>query len=390
MRLARLIATILAIILPANMATACAICFSGLVVTIGQKLDAADQAVLALALADEGQFRIVDVIKGDVARGGIILESGLSPVGTQLMMTSDGVAAAPKAPAPQKGETLLLLRNRLSKQWTSAGAIGIEFGDWLRQLAGAGRGNDNRPAGARPFGLQASDALSDSEWRDRVALVASHLESADPLAAEIAYGEIARAPYGALRSLGPSLHAAKIAKWIDDPALASRRPAYTLLLGIAGGADEAADLEQRLDAAWRAQDAANLSAMLAADLELRGPGRVAWVEARYLADRKRTLPEIEAALLGLSVHGRANAAVPRERVIEAYRLFIRERRPMAGFVAPDLAEWGAWEATADYMAILQSNVVKDPASEFMIARFIEQSPDASAKEALRAFLRRPE
>ncbi|MGE3875229.1 MAG: hypothetical protein AB7F74_19925, partial [Parvibaculaceae bacterium] len=353
---------------------ACAICFSGLIATVGQKLDAADQAVLALPLADGGQFRIVDVIKGDIAGGGTVVEAGLSREGTQLMMTPDGVAAVRKAPAPQKGETLLLLRNRLSKRWTNAGAIDGEFGPWLRQLAAAGRGDDDRPAGARPFGGQASDGLSESEWRDRVALVAPHLESADPLAAEIAYGEIARAPYGALRSLRPSLDAVKIAKWIDDPALASRRSAYTLLLGIAGGVDEAAGLEQRLDAAWTAQDAANLSAMLAADLEIRGPGRVAWVEAKYLADRKRTLPEIEAALLGLSVHGRANAAVPRERVIAAYRFFIKEHRPMAGFVAPDLAEWGAWEATADYMAILQSKVVKDPASEFMIARFIEQSP----------------
>jgi hypothetical protein len=47
-------------------------------------------------------------------------------------------------------------------------------------------------------------------------------------------------------------------------------------------------------------------------------------------------------LLALSVHGGANGAVPRERVIQAYGLFIRERKPMAGFVALELADWEYW------------------------------------------------
>ena len=40
--------------------------------------------------------------------------------------------------------------------------------------------------------------LSDAEWRERVALAASYLEDREPLAAEIAHGEISRAPYNAL------------------------------------------------------------------------------------------------------------------------------------------------------------------------------------------------
>jgi len=40
----------------------------------------------------------------------------------------------------------------------------------------------------------------------------------------------------------------------------------------------------------------NLAAMLAADLGLRGPSRVARIERKYLVDRQRTLPEIEAAM----------------------------------------------------------------------------------------------
>jgi hypothetical protein len=147
-----------------------------------------------------------------------------------------------------------------------------------------------------------------------------------------------------------------------------------LLLGIAGGPENAVELEQRIDAALLARDATNLSAMIAADLELRGPSRVGWLETTYFADRQRTLPEIDAALLALSVHGEANAAVPRERVIEAYRYFIKVRKPMAGFVAMELASWEAWDATADFVEIIRSKAVKDPAGQFAIVSYLKSSP----------------
>ena len=193
-----------------------------------------------------------------------------------------------------------------------------------------------------------------------------------------------------MRMLKSELDAAKIATWIDDPKLVSRRPAYTLLLGIAGGPDDAIELERRIDTALKARDATNLSAMLAADLELRGPTRIDWLQQTYFADRKRTLPEINAALLALSVHGGADATVPREKVIEAYRYFIKVRRPMAGFVAMELADWQAWDATADYVDIIRSKAVKDPAGEFAILSYLKQSPATVAQAALQQSSDQPE
>ena len=55
---------------------------------------------------------------------------------------------------------------------------------------------------------------------------------------------------------------------------------------------------------------------------------------------------------------------------------------MAGFVAPDLAEWEEWGATADYVALLASGAVTDPASEFAIRSYVGQSPDVAARSAL--------
>jgi hypothetical protein len=224
--------------------------------------------------------------------------------------------------------------------------------------------------------------LTDAEWRERVALVAPYLETPEPLAAEIAYGELIRAPYRAMRTLKPQLDAARISTWINDPKLASRRPVYTLLLGIAGGPEDAIEIERHIDQALLAGDATNLSAMLAADLELRGPSRLGWLKATYFADRQRTLPEIDAALLALSVHGEADVIVPRERVIEAYRYFIKVRKPMAAFVAMELANWEAWDATADYVEIIRLKAVKDPAGQFAILSYLKSSPLTAGQAAL--------
>ena len=49
--------------------------------------------------------------------------------------------------------------------------------------------------------------------------------------------------------------------------------------------------------------------------------------------------------------------------------------PMAG----DLR---AWDATADYVALIEAGAVTDPAEEFAILAFLRQSPDPAAKAAL--------
>jgi hypothetical protein len=216
-----------------------------------------------------------------------------------------------------------------------------------------------------------------------VALAAPYLENPTPLAAEIAHGEISRAPYIALRTLKPELVAHALTRWIDDPKLAARRSTYILLLGIAGGPQDAVRLRLSTDAKRQAHDAADLAAMLAADLGLSGPTRLEWIETNYLVDPDRTLAEIKAALLALSVHGKADATVPQTRVIAAYQLFIQQRRSMAGFVAQELADWEYWDATPDYVEVLKSKAVRDPAAHFLIVNYLQRSPRSAAKAALR-------
>jgi len=330
----------LVLLLAASSASACPICLRGVTLSPAQQIAAADRAVLVERNKPRGSYEVVATIKGDAAPGSIALP--------------DAVA---------HGTTLLAVRPTPSADWLVVGPVSRERAEVLRKIVA------DMPA----------DTASDAQWASHVAFMLPYLHDSDPLIESIADGEFERAPYAALRTLRPRLEAALYAKGLDDP---SHQALYTVLYGIASG--DTAAIDRRIDDARRAKDATNLAALLAADLEIRGPSRVDFIEKAYFADRERTLPEIRAALLALSVHGGANAAVPRSRVIAAYRVFMKERKPMAGFVAHDLAKWDYWDASAEYVQLLKADALPDPASRVAVIAYLLQSPSAQTRAAARA------
>jgi hypothetical protein len=332
-------------------AAACPICLGAGQPSRAQELAAAQQAVLAVPTAEASRFRVVEVIHGERPSSSIV-EGGYPRVGPAMDTT-----------AP-KGKPLLLVRTDPFPAWVILGAIGAEQSGWLRKFA----------AGKR------ADEMSAEDWRARVALVLPYLENAEPLTAELAYGELSAAPYAAMRSAKPQLAARAVRAWLADPKLAARQRLYLLLLGLAGNEGDAAVLDQRVEAAWRSGDATNLASMLAADLELRGVARMPWIEERYLRDRARSAPEISAVLLALSVHGNAGGVIPRERVIQSYRVFMKAHPEIAGYVAQDLAAWQYWDAVPEYVALMKSDVRQQFPSRVATLAYLRQSPSAEARD----------
>ena len=314
---------------------------------------AAASAVLASPVDGGARFKVVEVIRGETPAGALIEPSWI--VGL------DHAATASAKP-------LLLIRGQKWQSWANVGSIGVEHAPWLRRLSAS----------------KPTTAMTDAEWETDADLVLPYLENAEPLAAEIAYGELARAPYLTLRSLKGLLDIRSLRRWTADPMLTKRQSLYTLLLGVEGDATDAARMEQQLTTAWRAKNAINLGPMLAASLELGGPFRMAWIDAQYMRDPDRTNQELQAVLLALSVQGGANARIPRERVIESYRTFIGVHKSLAGFVAQDLATWNYWDAGPEYVALLRSDFAQHPASRYAMLTYLKQSPRPKAKAAVAA------
>lgn len=330
-----------------SIATACPLCLGAFRSSVAQQLVNLPRAVLAQPAADGRNYRVVAVIRGEQPADGTIA--------TEDIQLDDVVAA---------NATLLIVRDEGWSMWLSVGAVTAEHADWLRRIA----------TGKIPSDMNAE------EWRAHVALMIPYLEDREPLVAKIAYGELAAAPYAALLSEKHLLDAPAIRHWLADPELAARQPLYLLLIGIVGDAQDATVLERRLEELWVAGDATNLGPAIAADVQLRGPSRLAWVNSKYMGDHLRTTRELEATLLALSVLGNANGEIPRERVIQSYRLFIEEHKELAGLVAWDLAAWQYWDAAPAYQALIKSNVRQTFASRVAVFAYLRQSPGGSQIE----------
>jgi len=262
-------------------AMACPMCAEARQMTISaQELIYAEHSVLAMPIADRSEFHVVAIIKGDAPPGNTIT----------------GKAFRADAAAMQSKKPLLLVRDHDWPTWVNFGPVSVEQADWLRYLSTTKR----------------TIGMTDGEWHNHVAYFLPYLENSEPMVAEIAFNEFVDAPYGALRSLNPRLDAATIREWLNDPKLVKRQPVYLLLLGIAGTQQDALWLEQRMEAARKTHDTTNLSALIGADLELRGAGGVERIEKLYLSDPTRTKPEIEAAVVALKVHGETDSAAARD------------------------------------------------------------------------------
>ena len=206
-------------------ATACPLCLGAFRSSVAQQLVNLPHAVLAQPSADGRSYQVVAVIKGERPAGGIIA--------AEAIQLDDVVAAT---------ATLLLVRDEEWSMWVGVGAVAVEHASWLHQIA---------------VGKRLSDMNTD-EWRARVALVVPYLEHREPIVAEIAYGELAVAPYDALQAAKSRLPAPAVRRWLADPELAARRPLYLLLLGIVGDEGDASALERRLEAVWTERDATRI------------------------------------------------------------------------------------------------------------------------------------
>lgn len=324
-------------------ALACVICAPSSSLTPAQQMINAQRVVVAKP--DGNTWKPVDTLKGP---------AGPIPAGQ---------VPAPTNPPPGP-KAVVFVEDALSQKWDVVGAVSAEHGDWLRKVAAQKR----------------TAEMNDADWRERVAFHVPMLEHAEPLIADIAYGEVARAPYAAMRSLQGRLDAKKLIGWLDDPSRASRWPLYTLLLGIAGGADAKAWVASQLAKSAKAHDGSNLAALLTADMEMNGPSRVAALETTYFGNPgERSAGEVQAALMALSVQGGTDARIPRRRVVDAYLAFARSGHPLAGYAAPDLTSWQIWEAAPTYMNLLRSGVPQHPASQVAILNFLAASPRGDAK-----------
>lgn len=278
-----------AALLAAPAAWGCALCLSAFELELNaQFLVHSQQAVLAVPDGPQGQQRytVVAVIKQGPAAGGTV-EGKVTRLGSPF--AAGGSASR------------LLLREEGWLMWVDLGPVQQQHAAWLRTVA------NFRP----------NADLTEKERAQHVAFFLPALASAEPMVRTMATAEIGSAPYAAMRANRAAIDLALVRNRLAAPEYAKQRALYWLLLGFAGGTQDAALLDRELERAWKAHDTTDLGAMLAALIELRGNEGVARVERLYLRDAGRTPAERGAAELALREAGRTTSTSARPPVSTA-------------------------------------------------------------------------
>jgi hypothetical protein len=142
------------------------------------------------------------------------------------------------------------------------------------------------------------------------------------------------------------------------------------MLSVCGGPADVPILEAMLRSEDR-QARSGLDALIGAYLVLAGPDGLPLVERLFLENKDAEYADTYAAIMALRFHGTETDIIPRERILQAFRLML-ERPQLADLVIPDLARWEDW-SQMDRLAKLfreadeQSSWVRVPVINFLRA-----------------------
>jgi len=210
---------------------------------------------------------------------------------------------------------------------------------------------------------------------DRLEFFLQYLEDEDPLLAQDAYDEFARAPYGEITAMADRLDRERLRGWIENPEVGpTRRRLYLTLLGICGQDEDIVMLESLLrydyvqmkpgiaamvslmgihgsatgttlvDELVRADVRRKrqcLDALIAAYLKLKGPEGLPLVETLFLSNPNAEYTHVYATIMALRFHGEESKEIPLERLQQSLRLVL-DNHEIADQVIPDLARWEDW------------------------------------------------
>lgn len=282
------------------------------------------------------KFQIVEVLRGPEA---------LAP-GQEIDVVFFG--------APDREQVFLVSGIGTDKiDWTTPLRLSADAVEYVRQLSSA----------------PASGA-------DRLAFFQDFLEHPDPLLAQDAYDEFARAPYAPVHELGPRMRHDRLVEWIADPEVSpSRRRLYLTMLGVCGDEHDLPLLESLIVSDFAVMEPyleqlarcglsiggplsaplwiemveqderrkkLGLDALVACYLTLRGPAGLDLIDERFLKNPRVDYTYIYSTIMALRFHGEEQtSAIPRERLLASMRLLL-DNPDFADQVILDLSRWQDW------------------------------------------------
>lgn len=337
------LAVVLVLLALAQTAHACVVCIPYPTKTAADHLVAGSAVVLARENpAKPFSYLAVETLAGEVGDPAIDLFLD-SATRRRLSMNPD--------------RAVVLVRERSGSDWRNLGFADADYEALVRQILSQAPAWQNHDVAAR----------------ERLAFFAPLLGHANRRIHELAYLEIARAPYGAIKDFSHAWSREAIRALLRNPLYLEWYPLAILMLARNGDADDRRYVRDAFMSAARVGIETNLSAWATAYVELDKEPAVAMIEALYFRNTKRSRDELTAVVTALSVHGSDGHTDLRDRIVQSYETLLDTHPRMAAYVAKDLTTWRRWELVDELGALLEAQADSDPLNAYAIRMYLAKA-----------------
>jgi hypothetical protein len=332
---------LIAITLAAH-AKACPVCFPVPRQTAADLLLEAATVVQAREDSERPYFFTpVKVLKGAVEAGHIDLF--MNSTTRRLLTTNPGRAA-------------VLVRKEPGAPWRGLGIPDEEYETIIKHVLAEG-----------PHWQRAGRS------RERVEFFAALLGHKNRQIHELAYLEVARAPYDWIRDLEISWAVEDIRALLRDLWYIEWQPLAILLLAQHGNDRDRKYLAESFVSNSKYGFQLNLAAYATVYIEQKQEAAIPFIQDNYFAKPSRESEELSAILRAVDTLCSVTHAHLRGRFAESFAVLLETHPYMAGEVAPMLAAWRRWELTGILQKIARDR--PDDPGILQVRLYLSQAPN---------------
>jgi hypothetical protein len=235
--------------------------------------------------------------------------------------------------------------------------------------------------------LRAAARLDDSDPAAKLGFFYKHLDAADATVAADAFLEFARAADAEIVKAAKHFDPVRLRKLLADPATPPERlGVFAFLLGVCGGADDAAFLARLLHEDPPRERTATAYGGLLAGYVLLDP-KDGWpLAARLLGDETRPYSLRLATLETVRFFQANRGRHCRAEVLKCYAALL-PHADLADQAIEDLRRWGYWDLTAAVLAQFAKPSHSAPVVRRTIVRYALCCPEEAARTFVAALRR---
>lgn len=187
----------------------------------------------------------------------------------------------------------------------------------------------------------------------RLTMFFDYLEAPEPMLAEDAYEEFARARYADLQATKQQMPRERLLRWIADVnVLTAHRRQYLSMLSCCALKEDLPTIE-----AWLRSDERTsrvlLDALVGCHIALHGADGVRLIEDLFLKNKEAELVDVNAAIIALRFVATETNVVPQTRINQAFHIVL-DRPQLADVVIPDLTRAQDWSVVPKLTALFKS------------------------------------